>query len=69
MPFSLNAGSQKWFDENPEAAKNAMSNMAIKRSGDPETDIGHTAVFLASPASNYITGVTINVDGGSSLLS
>jgi 2-deoxy-D-gluconate 3-dehydrogenase len=27
-------------------------------------DIGQTAVFLAAPASDYINGAIINVDGG-----
>ena len=31
--------------------------------GQPE-DIAEAVVFLASPAANYITGQTLNVDGG-----
>jgi 2-deoxy-D-gluconate 3-dehydrogenase len=33
------------------------------RWGDP-VDLAGTAVFLASPASNFVTGVAIPVDGG-----
>lgn len=36
--------------------------------GDGETDIGAAALFLASAASNYITGQNISVDGGFTLL-
>jgi NAD(P)-dependent dehydrogenase (short-subunit alcohol dehydrogenase family) len=34
--------------------------------GKPE-DIGWAAVYLASDASNYVTGVSIPVDGGNSI--
>ena len=37
----------------------------MRRLGNPEKDIGRTAVFLASEDSDYITGQTIMVDGGS----
>lgn len=35
----------------------------LGRLGEPE-DIAHIVVFLASDAANYITGQTINIDGG-----
>jgi len=37
--------------------------LPLQRMGEPE-DIGNTALFLASDASNYMTGSTIVVDGG-----
>jgi NAD(P)-dependent dehydrogenase (short-subunit alcohol dehydrogenase family) len=39
------------------------ARMPLGRLGEPE-DIAATAVFLASDASSYITGVTLPVDGG-----
>jgi NAD(P)-dependent dehydrogenase (short-subunit alcohol dehydrogenase family) len=39
---------------------------ALKRVGSLE-ELKGVALFLASPASSYITGQTIVVDGGSSL--
>ena len=41
-----------------------LSSRPIQRLGDPETDIGGVAVFIASDASGYITGHTFMADGG-----
>ncbi|MCF8104460.1 MAG: glucose 1-dehydrogenase [Desulfohalobiaceae bacterium] len=40
-----------------------LSRIPLKEFGKPE-DIGNTALFLASPASDYITGEVIFIDGG-----
>ena len=41
----------------------AADSIPWKRLGTPE-DVGNTAVFLCSPAADYITGASIRVDGG-----
>ena len=46
-----------------EALKERPQHGAIPRFGSVE-EIAHTALFLASPESGFITGVTISVDGG-----
>ncbi|CAK0786063.1 hypothetical protein CVIRNUC_009276 [Coccomyxa viridis] len=47
-----------------EAARHrALSRTPLGRIGEPD-EIGQIAVFLASPASSYITGQTIYADGG-----
>ncbi|MDD5095756.1 MAG: SDR family oxidoreductase [Dehalococcoidia bacterium] len=47
-----------------EAAKaELMSHLAIKRMGTPQ-DIAAAAVFLASDAAEWVTGKTLQVDGG-----
>lgn len=50
------------FNDPERAAKNAAQT-AIGRNGALE-DLAGAAVFLASSASNYITGQTLAVDGG-----
>ncbi len=40
-----------------------LERIPAGRWGNP-SDIAATAVFLASPAANYITGAVLNVDGG-----
>jgi len=44
-------------------AANIVSQVPLRRFGNPE-EVAQTALFLASSASSYITGVELNVDGG-----
>jgi 3-oxoacyl-[acyl-carrier protein] reductase len=43
--------------------KRAVSAIPLGRYGDPE-EFARAAVFLLSPAASYITGATLQVDGG-----
>ena len=45
-----------------------IKRAAIPRWGDPEKDIGGVAVFLASEDADFVTGQTLNVDGGNIML-
>jgi len=47
----------------PNFMATVHSRTPMGRHGYPEDIVG-TAIFLASPASDYVTGQTINVDGG-----
>ena len=51
----------------PDKLAAAERAIPMKRAGQPG-EIGRVAVFLASPDAAYITGATIVVDGGLSLL-
>jgi glucose 1-dehydrogenase len=53
-----------WATE--EARANLLRLIPYGRIGEPE-DIGRAAVWLASDASDYVTGTTLFVDGGMSL--
>ena len=46
-----------------ETYKKVTSRIPMKKIGKPE-DIGNALLFLASEYSDYITGTTLNVDGG-----
>lgn len=48
----------------PGFAAAAAQQNPLGRVGDPEKDIAPVAVFLACELSRYVTGETINVDGG-----
>jgi NAD(P)-dependent dehydrogenase (short-subunit alcohol dehydrogenase family) len=50
--------------ENPERLEQMAQRTLLKRLGDPQTDIGGTIVWLASGASDYVTGQVIYLDGG-----
>lgn len=50
----------------PEAYEELMKLVPYKRIGEPD-DIAQAAVWLASDASDYVTGATLFVDGGMTL--
>ena len=47
----------------PEQWKDTLATIPLNRLGSPD-DLAETAVFLASNAGNFITGATIDVNGG-----
>jgi gluconate 5-dehydrogenase len=63
---TLTEFNRKYFDEHPEDLKARIQSMPLGRMGQPQDHVG-AAILLASPASDFITGQTIFVDGGSIL--
>ena len=59
--------NRKFFEEHPEDLQARIQSMPLGRMGQPADHVG-VAVLLASPASDFITGQTIFVDGGSILI-
>jgi NAD(P)-dependent dehydrogenase (short-subunit alcohol dehydrogenase family) len=62
LPGTFPSEQTAHYSENYKKAI-IKARVPIGRLGDPE-DIAATAVFLASDASSYITGVALPVDGG-----
>jgi NAD(P)-dependent dehydrogenase (short-subunit alcohol dehydrogenase family) len=67
-PAGLSPAAAKFSVENPERWQRYMADISLRRFGDPELDIAPVAVFLASDDSRYVTGQTLNVDGGQVML-
>jgi glucose 1-dehydrogenase len=52
--------------QTPEAYEALMTLVPYKRIGETD-DIGHAAVWLASDAADYVTGISLYIDGGMTL--
>lgn len=55
--------NQKWLNRSEEDRKEFLSMIPLGRLAQPE-DIANAVLFFASDLSNYITGVTLDVNGG-----
>ncbi len=60
---TLTDNTSRSFRENQERAQRLLSRIKLGRFAEP-SDIVGAAIFLASPASDFITGHTLFVDGG-----
>ena len=56
----------QWAKKHPEVIETFVSAVPMGRTGEPE-EIGPLAVYLASPASSYVTGAAFVIDGGYTL--
>jgi len=59
--------NRKFFEDHPDDLKARVQSVPLGRLGAPEDYVG-AAIFLASRASDFVTGQTYFVDGGSNLI-
>lgn len=64
-PGSIDTDMPKSMSQ--EARLRLKNAVPMKRLGEPE-EVGECALFLASEMSNYVTGATLHVNGGSLML-
>jgi len=62
----MTAPNRAWAKKNPKAIDAFLGAIPMGRAGDPD-EIGPLAVYLASPASSYVTGAAFVIDGGYTL--
>ena len=67
-PAALSPAAVSYLDSHPEEAAKYRKEIPLGRFGDCENDIGAVVLFLASDHSRYVTGQTINADGGQVML-
>jgi NAD(P)-dependent dehydrogenase (short-subunit alcohol dehydrogenase family) len=60
---TLSENTQRHLQQNPARAERLLSRIKLGRFAEP-ADLAGAALFLASPASDFITGHTLFVDGG-----
>ncbi|MBU2535600.1 MAG: SDR family oxidoreductase [Chloroflexi bacterium] len=58
--------NKKYYEENPDKLQQTIQSIPMGRMGDTSDYMG-AAVFLASEASNFVTGQTLLVEGGSTI--
>lgn len=63
-PAAISAAYRRFSEMAPQVAAATAAANPMGRMGDPESDIGGVAAFLASEDARYLTGNTLFVDGG-----
>jgi NAD(P)-dependent dehydrogenase (short-subunit alcohol dehydrogenase family) len=67
-PAALSPSAEKFLTANPVRAQKYLDEISLRRFGKPDEDIAPIAVFLACDEGQYVTGQTINADGGQIML-
>jgi NAD(P)-dependent dehydrogenase (short-subunit alcohol dehydrogenase family) len=63
-PQARTPKTDAYFERHPERQAEKIAQRPIQRDGDSEHDIGRTVVYLAGPDSAFVTGATLMVNGG-----
>jgi NAD(P)-dependent dehydrogenase (short-subunit alcohol dehydrogenase family) len=64
LPLSNSPALERLEHDEPAVFERVLSEIPMRRFGDPVRDIGRVAVFLCSDDAGYLTGISIPVDGG-----
>ncbi|WP_433472263.1 SDR family NAD(P)-dependent oxidoreductase [Spirillospora sp. CA-142024] len=67
-PAALSPAAAEYRDADPERFEKVVQQIPLGRMGDPEQDIGRAVAALVSDDMAYLTGATLMLDGGRTLL-
>ena len=68
LPHALSPALAGWAEARPAEAAEFRKSIPLRRIGHCEEDIGRFVAQLCSPASSYVTGQSIALDGGQAYL-
>lgn len=64
LPFGMSEAAHRYAAAQPEVFAAQIEKVPLRRTGDPQADVGNAVVALASDLMAWVTGCTIGVDGG-----
>ncbi|MGE0386397.1 MAG: SDR family NAD(P)-dependent oxidoreductase [Gammaproteobacteria bacterium] len=67
-PAALSPNAAEFLESHPKEAEMYRRDLSLGYFGDSRKDIGPVCVFLASDDAHYLTGQTLNADGGQVML-
>src|SRR5665213_612842 len=67
-PQASTPKTDAYFKLHPERLAEKLAQRPLQRDGDAEHDIGRTVVFLVGPDSTFMTGNTLMVNGGLTIM-
>lgn len=67
-PAALSPAAQAYFAAHPDKADQVVAGIPLGRMGDPERDIGRAVAALVSDDMAYLTGATLMLEGGRTLI-
>jgi NAD(P)-dependent dehydrogenase (short-subunit alcohol dehydrogenase family) len=68
IPLALSPALAGWIESRPEESAAFLATIPLGRCGDPELDIGRAVAALVGPDLQYVTGMTLMLDGGQAYL-
>lgn len=68
-PMAVDTRAREWGKSRSEIVADRDARVPLRRKMGSAWDVAHAALFLASDEANFITGISLPVDGGASLRS
>jgi NAD(P)-dependent dehydrogenase (short-subunit alcohol dehydrogenase family) len=67
-PAALSPAAKEWSEQQPQAYAAVVAKAPLKRLGDPFADIGRAVAALVTDDLGFLTGATLMLDGGMTIL-